>query len=162
MFAPAPTTTADPEMDPVTPTSTTTATQEPDLSPRDDEAGLVARARRLVTRDTRTATSGGTGDPAVTAQLVSSLAALVAAATGFMVARSGRSLRRPTRRHLDDFGKPVGRILARHFDLTRLAPDLADGIDAGVVVGDYVAGGPLILPPATDVGRLASEEDEEV
>lgn len=159
----------DPPLPAVTPTSMTTETREPqeelEASP-DDGGGLLARARRLATSATRTATSGGTGegagDPAVAAKLVASLAALVAAGTAFVVGRSGRSLRRPDRRHLDDFGKPVGRILTRHFDMTRLGPDLADGIEAGVVVGDYVAAGPLVMPAAMDSGRLISEEDEEL
>jgi hypothetical protein len=161
----------DPPVAPVTPTSTTTETPEPtrtteDARPEDDgpAGGLLGRARRLATSATRTATSGGTGegagDPAVAAKLVASLAALVAAGAAFVVGRSGRSLRRPEKRHLDDFGRPMGRILVRHFDMTRLGPDLADGIEAGVVVGDYVAAGPLVMPAVMDHGRLISEEDE--
>lgn len=137
------------------------------VPPEDDpmpRGSLLGRARRLATSATRTATSGGTGeagagDPANAGKLVAALAALVAAGAAFVVGRSGRSLRKPEKRHLDDFGAPVGRILVRHFDMTRLGPDLADVIEAGVVVGDYVTAGPLTLPAAIDHGRLISEEE---
>jgi hypothetical protein len=160
-----------------TPTSTTTATTAetetdpgPTLSRPSRTAGLLARARsRLATGATPTGisgpgepTAGGAGDPVAAGTLIAAAAALLVAGAGWIVARSGRQLRRPSRRQLDDFGRPVGRILVRHFDMTRLGPDVADGIQAGIVAGDYLADGPLTTGAHVDTGLIPQDDEETI
>jgi hypothetical protein len=95
---------------------------------------------------TRTKTSS-TGDPGKvdTAQLVAAGLGLAAAAVAWAVrAWRRQQLRRPTREQLHDIAEPIGRLLTRTWDATRVNADLLDVIDAGAATILYLEDGPLL------------------
>lgn len=129
----------DPAMDPVT-----SPTAEDDAaSPDRDASGTTRRGLAGI----RTRISDGTGDPRSAGALVAGLAGLAAMLAGWLVSRrDGIELRKPTKSQLADFGDPLGRVLARRFDMALLGPDLADVIEAGAATGAYLTDGPLTRP----------------
>jgi hypothetical protein len=79
--------------------------------------------------------------------VVAGLIGLGALGARFLVkARTGgrRTLRVPTSSQTEDIGRPIGRILIRHFDMTRVAPDFADLMVAGHETATYLDDGTLM------------------
>jgi hypothetical protein len=97
---------------------------------------------------TRTRTSDSPGKAPTKAEITGLVAAVLAAlAGGIAVAvrwRRGVRLRRPTGGQLREIAEPVGSILVRHLEITRLHGDLVDGLKAGAALSGYLEDGPLL------------------
>lgn len=103
------------------------------------------------------------GKPTIveTARLVAGLLGLVAAGAALLVQVRGRTLRRPSKDHLNDMARPLARIGLRHVDTGVINADLIDVINAGTVLGDYLTEGPLTSPgKPTDAGVPADLQQE--
>ena len=75
-----------------------------------------------------------------------------------------RKLRRPTREQVKDFSEPIGRLLARHVDMSIFGPDLLDLAEAGSAFDNYLSDGPLtdrIAPAIVQVGMEQTDEPTE-
>lgn len=108
---------------------------------------------------TRTRTSA-TGDPVAAGKVIGGILVIAAGIAAALLARSGRSLRQPTRRQVADVGDPLGRILARHIPAEFIGRDLADATEAAAAVHAYVLdeqSGPLVARIATAVPYPDSE-----
>jgi hypothetical protein len=68
---------------------------------------------------------------------------LVVGVVGWAVSRRGLALRHPTDSEVRDFTEPIGRIAARHLDVSMFSPDLADVTAATAAAGTYVMSGPI-------------------
>ncbi len=128
-----------------------------DADPAHDLAGAAT-----LTGTSSAAGRKKTGDPAMTATLVVGIVGVTLGVAGWMIARAGRRLRKPSKDQIADFAAPVGRIIARRTDLSWMGDDLADVTAAGVVFGDWVGDGPLTAPIVTEVGQVGLVPPDDV
>lgn len=91
------------------------------------------------------------GDPRITGKLIGGLLALLVGTATALIARSGRTLRQPTRAQITDVAEPLGAILARHLPAELIGEDLADAATVAAAAHAYVLDGPVIerIPTAT-------------
>lgn len=104
---------------------------------------------------TGTSTAGDDGDlgepsKVSKANVIALVAGIIAvAATAANVAvrwQLKRQLRQPSKRQRREIAAPAARILMRHADMAKLAPDLVDALDLAAATGAYVGDGPLLQP----------------
>lgn len=168
-FSPPPRRRPDPPMTP----DPLTAGPDPMTGHRlmpDDGPGLAelddSPIRRPDPSATPTPISGSTGDLATATEigkLVAGALGLIATAAAFGVRlyyAQRRSLRQPTGDQLDEIGKPIGRILRRRATITKLAPDLFDGLQAAVGLTRYLEDGPLLVDEYPTVNIPTIEETD--
>lgn len=135
---PSPDETTSPPDNPA-PNETTDARPEP----------IESSPERPAARRTRTS---GTGDPTAAGKAIGGLLVILAGALGALLARSGRHLRQPTPRQVDDIAGPLGAIAARHLPTEFLTADLLDVTTAAAATHRYVLdddAGPLLSRTAT-------------
>jgi hypothetical protein len=95
--------------------------------------------------ETSSTGSARVGDPKHAAKVIGGLVGLVfVVAAGVLGQFRDRDLRRPTRQQTAGFSEPVARIVARRTDLSAVTPDLADVIEAGSAIGEYLTAGPIV------------------
>lgn len=73
-----------------------------------------------------------------------------------------RKLRKPTKDQTREFAEPLGRILARHVDMSIFGPDLLDLAEVGNAAASYIDDGPItdrIMPAVVQVGMEQEPPD---
>lgn len=131
------------------PDETSTPDSPPPSSPTGDRpAPIESSPGRPAAGRTRTS---GTGDPTAAGKALGGLLVIVLGALGAMLARSGRRLRQPTPRQVDDIALPLGAIAARHLPTELIGRDLADLTQAAAATHRYILdeSGPLVTRAAT-------------
>lgn len=143
-------------LDELPPDSQITSPDEPPASPpaspepsRPDAAlppPIESNPERRAAGRTRTSAT----DPSAAGKALAGLLVIVAGVAAALLARSGRALRQPTPRQVDDVAAPIGRIIARHLPTDLIGPDLADVTEAAAAAHAYVLdpAGPLIARSA--------------
>lgn len=106
---------------------------------------------------TRTPTAAETK---TTVKMVAGVSKLLVVMSDVLLGRAGRQLRRPTPEQLDEFATPIGAIVARHFDVSKLGLDVADLTTAGGAFGDWMSEGPVTLPKGPNVVQVGMPEPD--
>jgi len=92
--------------------------------------------------------------------MVQGVSKLLMVLSDALLGRAGRQLRRPTPEQLADFSEPIGAIVARHFDVSKLGLDVADLTTAGGAFGDWLSEGPVTLPKGPNVVQVGMPEPD--
>lgn len=95
-----------------------------------------------------------------TVKMVAGVSKLLMVLGDALLGRAGRQLRRPTPEQLDEFATPIGAIVARHFDVSKLGQDVADLTTAGGAFGDWLSDGPVTLPKGPNVVQVGMPEPD--
>ena len=90
-------------------------------------------------------------------RLIAGLLLVASTVPVLLLARQGRSFRRPTEQQARDIADPLARIAVRHLPLEVIGADLADGIDAAIATNAYVTDGPLTEPIGADTGDVTND-----
>lgn len=106
---------------------------------------------------TRTPTAAETK---TTVKMVAGVSKLLIVISDALLGRAGRQLRRPTAEQLDEFATPIGAIVARHFDVSKLGQDVADLTTAGGAFGDWLSEGPVTLSKGPNVVQVGMPEPD--
>lgn len=95
-----------------------------------------------------------------TVKMVQGVSKVLMVLSDALLGRAGRQLRRPTPEQLADFSEPIGAIVARHLDVSKLGLDVADLTTAGGAFGDWLSEGPVTLPKGPNVVQVGMPEPD--
>ncbi len=86
-------------------------------------------------------------DPKLVAAALAAIIGIAVTVAAVLVkrARRGYTLRRPRKSDVRAVARPLSDILLRHAAITKLSPDLVDGIEIAGAVGRYIEEGPLTV-----------------
>lgn len=100
-----------------------------------------------------------TGDAREVGKVIAGLVKLLTGIVAKLAAGRGLVFRRPTDVETNDIGQPLGRIVARHADISGVSPDVADAASATAAVSEYLLSDEPLLTRAPEAWRPPETED---
>lgn len=100
-----------------------------------------------------------TGDAREVGKVIAGLVKLLTGIVAKLAASRGLTFRRPTDVETNDIGQPLGRIVARHADISGVSPDVADAAAATAAVSEYLLSDEPLLTRAPEAWSPPETED---
>jgi hypothetical protein len=99
------------------------------------------------------------GDAREVGKVIAGLVKLLTGIVAKLASSRGLAFRRPTDVEANDIGQPIGRIVARHADISGVSPDVADAASATAAVSEYLLSDDPLLTRAPEAWRPPETED---